>query len=107
MSECSTRLEKEFRRYHRDNPQVLKALAKLCIRLYTKGLPADFLLGKLGSRNRLSVKMLYEIVRYQTLVKTKGQGKWQMPNAHTAYYAVLLMRIFPFIVFQTAKRSES
>jgi hypothetical protein len=51
--------------------------------------------------------MLYEIVRYQTLVKTKGQGKWQMPNAHTAYYAVLLMRIFPFIVFQTAKRSES
>lgn len=74
---AATSGEKKFLAFHAKHPEVYIALNKLAHQLVAKG------------ETRASIKMLWEVLRWQTTLGAR-QG-YKLPNEHHAHYARLLM----------------
>ena len=71
-----------FAQFHKMNPHVYAELRKLAL----------FYVGR--GRKRLSIKLLFEILRSR-FVETTGGGRFRLNNSYSAYYARLLMEQEP------------
>lgn len=69
----------KFAEYHAENPQVYAALKKFALQARRAG------------RDRLSINMLFERVRWETRVVATGDT-FKMNNSFRSYYARLLIR---------------
>lgn len=69
-------LDTQFQEFHESNPHVYRRL---------EGLAA----GWLGTHERVGMKMLWEVLRWQTGVQTSGKP-WKLNNNYTSRYARLL-----------------
>lgn len=76
-----SRLELEFQRFHLANPDVYRLLVFFA---------REWKLANCA--NRLSIKMLYERVRWECSVNGNHGHDFKLNNNHTAYYARLIMR---------------
>ncbi|HQQ75739.1 MAG TPA: hypothetical protein PLB01_00155 [Thermoanaerobaculia bacterium] len=77
-----TRLEREFRRFHFENPEVYRELVALARR------------AKQHSRNRYGIGALFEVLRWNRMLSTTGDD-FKLNNNHRAYYAREIMRREP------------
>lgn len=83
-----------FQRFHERNPHVYRELVVLARRIRDAGL------------KRYSIKGLFEVLRYETHLRTcDPEQPFKLANAHTAYYARLIMAQEPDLAdfFQTAE----
>ena len=67
-----------FERFHRENPGVYRRLLEMARELRRKG------------RTRLGIGMLFEVLRYESLIQTTGEP-WKLNNTHRAWYARMLL----------------
>jgi len=74
-----TRLEREFKRFHHDHPEVYTRLVYLARDLKRRG------------HERAGIAMLYEVVRWQQFTVNKD-GDYKLNNNYRAYYARLIMK---------------
>lgn len=72
-------IEQRFRGFHQQNPRVYDALRKLAVDLVQMG------------HERVGMKMLFEVVRWQHAMRTTKDGGFKLNNDFTALYARLLM----------------
>lgn len=68
----------KFEKFHRENPHIYAALRLMSIQLEEAGF------------QRWSMKGLFEALRYQQALKTRGES-FKLNNNYTALYARLLM----------------
>ena len=74
------RLERAFWEFHSENPHVYDKLEQLALQLRRSGI------------NRWGMKALWEVCRYELMLRTSASAKsFRLNNNHTAYYARLLM----------------
>jgi hypothetical protein len=87
-------IEARFRAFHEANPHVYGLLRALAL---------DYLR---AGHDRCGIKMLYEVLRYQSGIYTKTNEPYQLNNDFTALYARLLMEQEPVLdgFFETRKR---
>lgn len=71
-----------FRRFHQENPHVYLELVKLARRLRSRG------------NDRLSINMLFEVLRYRVALRTQGDT-FKLNNNYRSYYARMIMRREP------------
>jgi len=76
------RLERQFRDFHSRNPQVYQTLVRLCREARAKG------------HRHIGIKMLWEVLRWESMVKTSGKP-WKLNNNYSSRYARLIMRQEP------------
>jgi hypothetical protein len=76
------KIERAFRRFHRENPHVYQLLCKYADEAIAAG------------RTRLSTKMLFERIRWYTHIETRGEDL-KLNNNYTAHYARLWLRDHP------------
>jgi len=74
-------LDERFERFHASNPHVYAKLRDLALPI-----------ARLGKKT--SIKMLWEVLRYQELVRTEGE-EFVLNNSFTSRYARLLMEQEP------------
>ncbi|MFB7890284.1 hypothetical protein ACFCZ3_19760 [Cellulosimicrobium cellulans] len=74
-------LDERFQRFHAANPHVYTGLRDLALPI-----------ARLGKKT--SIKMLWEVLRYQELVRTQGE-EFVLNNSFTSRYARLLMEQEP------------
>jgi len=67
-----------FERFHRANPHVFSELLRLATTLHIRGIA------------RGSIAQLFEVLRYDTRLRTGG-NPFKLDNVFRAYYARLLM----------------
>jgi len=67
--------------YDSDNPQIWVEFKNIAIELILKG------------REHYGAKSIFEVIRYHTAVK--GKGEFEVNNNYTAYYARKFMREYP------------
>ncbi len=92
--EAESPLERKFREFHRDNPQVYNRLREEGLALLSRG------------HKRFGIALLYERLRWMTLVSTwSDEYDLKLPNNFRAYYARKLMEENPEFedVFHTAE----
>jgi len=90
-----SRLERQFRAFHARNPQVYQTLVRLSREARAKG------------HRHISIKMIWEVLRYDSMTKTTGKP-WKLNNSHTSYYARLIMAQEPDLdgIFETRERDN-
>lgn len=71
-----------FWRFHQENPQVYVELVRLARRLRDRG------------SSRLSINMLFEVLRYRWALRTRGDI-FKLNNNYRSYYARMIMRREP------------
>jgi hypothetical protein len=71
-------LQARFKEFHRDNPEVYLELLKLARK------------ARRGGMEKVSIKMLYEVVRWHRLLETTDKI-YKLNNNYHAAYARLLM----------------
>lgn len=77
---CGARsIQKQFEIFHKKNPQVYDMLVDMARQV--KGLGKD----------KLSIKLLYERVRWELLFETKSEDEFKLNNSFTSRYARLIM----------------
>ena len=77
-------IEEQFNAFHETNPVVLDELIEL----------ADELL--LHGYNRGSMKMLFEVLRWERMLKTDDpSSEFKLNNNYTSHYARLVARTHP------------
>lgn len=74
--------ERRFEDYHRANPHVFELLKRFALE------------AKRAGHRRLSINMLFERARWQSMVETTGDP-WKLNNSHRAFYSRMLMRDVP------------
>jgi hypothetical protein len=73
-------IQTQFEKFHRDNPQVYRWLRKLALDLKARGY-------KVGG-----IKMLWEVLRWQTMMRTVDvSSDFKLNNNYSSRYARLLM----------------
>lgn len=78
------RLNRKFFEFHRANPHVYERLVALARQAKERG------------HNRLSIKMLYEVLRWEHyLTTTDPNSKFKLSNNYHSRYARLIMRRNP------------
>lgn len=77
-----TKLEERFQVFHEKNPQVYQELVKLARRLKARG------------HRQIGIQMLFEIVRYQSMLRTSGDP-FKLNNDYASRYSRLIMDIEP------------
>lgn len=82
MGTSTASLESRFHIFHRENPRVFRALALLALRWCRK------------SSKPCSIAMLFEIIRYQSEMKTTGDV-FKLNNSYRSRYARLLEQTYP------------
>lgn len=75
-------IAEQFMAFHKHNPQVYQALRHLAINLVASG------------RKRGSINQLFEVLRYEYSLRTKGD-EYKLNNNYRSYYARLLMNNEP------------
>lgn len=75
-------ISERFQAFHSENPHVYWALRQLALDMYGRGV------------RRYSMKGLFEILRWQYALRTKGE-EFKLNNNYTALYARLLMQQEP------------
>jgi hypothetical protein len=77
-------LREQFIVFHLNNPHVYKELESLAQAMVNRG------------RTRLSIKMLFEVLRWNYYLRTDDpDSEFVLNNNHTAYYSRLLMDQHP------------
>lgn len=91
-----TKIEKAWRKFHAENPQVERALLKLATDLKRKGY------------NTYGLPALWEVLRYNMALDVPGM-EHKFPNGFKAYYARLLMLKHPRLegFFRTRNMSRN
>jgi hypothetical protein len=91
-------VEAEFADFHRENPHVYEAM----VRLARRALSQD------PCRRRLSARMLWEVVRYETWSRLSRRSVWKLNNNLVPLYARLIMGTEPDLrgVFETHASSR-
>jgi len=75
-------MEVKFITFHRENRQVYKLYKKFALELIEAG------------QTKLGSKMIIEIIRYKTIIKTKGDF-YKINNNYTCHYARLFITEYP------------
>lgn len=90
-----TRIERQFVEFHRENPQVYDEVKRRALELYRAG------------ARRVGVALIFEAMRYDHLIRTRGE-KFKMNNNYRALYARLLLAELPMLdgVVETRARRE-
>lgn len=70
--------EQRFKEFHSKNPQVYTSLVKLAKELKGRG------------HRKIGIKMLFEVVRWQTMLKTEGD-QFKLNNNYHSRYARMIM----------------
>lgn len=78
-------ISERFARFHAENPDVYRELRELALAGRRRGL------------KRLGMKALFEIVRWNRALATRGE-EFRLNNNFTAHYARLLMEQEPELV---------
>ena len=76
------KIETQFIDFHAKNPHVYKELVALAYLAQSRG------------RNRFSINMLFEVVRWNRLIATTDD-RFKLNNNYRAYYARLIMQQEP------------
>lgn len=86
-------IDERFQRFHERNPHVYRLLREMA-------------LGLKARRQRMGMKGLFEVLRWQYMVRTAGDD-FKLNNDYTAPYARLLMAEEPQLrgFFETRKRT--
>ena len=77
-----SKLEKEFQEFHRENPHVYGLFHRFAMEAWS------------SERKAFSVAMIWERMRWYTLIETKDET-YKLNNNHKAYYARLWMGLDP------------
>ncbi len=72
-------LQTRFEQYHTENPHVYEALVRLAKEARTKG------------KKRISIKMLFEVVRWEHFLTAKDPDGWRLNNNYHSRYARMIM----------------
>jgi hypothetical protein len=80
--ETADQMEAAALAFHRENPHVLQAIAKVCLQVQQRG------------RRRWSINAAFEVVRYNAAITTDHKT-YKLNNNHRAFYARWLMRDVP------------
>jgi hypothetical protein len=75
-------IEERFRAFHRENPHVLDALVRLALE------------AKAAGRTRIGAKALWERLRWEFFLSTKGD-EFALNNNFTARYVRLIGELHP------------
>lgn len=89
------RHERAFWEFHEQNPHIYETLERLALQLYRGGI------------QRWGIKALWEVCRYELMLRTSASARtFRLNNNHTAYYARLLMDRCPELdgFFETRER---
>ena len=73
------RLEEAALVFHQGNPNILREIVQVCLRLRQAG------------RSHWSINAAFEVVRYNAAITTTGTT-YKLNNNHRAYYARWIMR---------------
>lgn len=77
-------IKESFVEFHKANPAVYFALQKLAAQMWERG------------RRRISIKMLFEVLRWDYYLSTNDPNSdFKLNNNYTAYYARMLMLNHP------------
>lgn len=71
--------EASFWKFHEANPQVYEGLVNLCRRAKSRGI------------RRAGIKMLFEVLRWQTALRTRDETNLKLNNNYHSRYARLIM----------------
>ena len=82
LLESMTDLDRKFSEYDRDNPEVYKRLVVLTRQAKARG------------RNKIGIGMLFEVIRWEQYLATKGDD-YKMNNNYRSRYARKLMIEYP------------
>lgn len=85
-------IREAFLRFHHENPHVYKELVRLSRQLIEHG------------TRRIGIKMLFEVLRWQHLIRTRGDD-FKLNNNYHSYYARMIMAREPDLrgVFELRK----
>jgi len=73
-------IERRFFEYHRDNPNVYVAFVKAARHFKRRGIP------------KCGAKLVWEWLRIDRYLETRGASTFKFPNEYTCLYARLVMR---------------
>lgn len=73
-----TTLQGRFEQFHRDNPRVYQTLIRLTREAKALG------------HDRVGMKMLFEVTRWELSIKVKSDDEWKLNNSFTSRYARLV-----------------
>lgn len=71
-------LDDKFWDFHKANPKVYEMLEELALNLYAHG------------KSRVGMKMLFEVIRWKTMLRTVGDD-FKLNNSYTSRYARLIV----------------
>jgi hypothetical protein len=78
------RLEREFFKFHRENPHIYKILLRFCNEVWNRGY------------RHYSIKAIVERARWHAKFESTDPD-WKLSNNHTAYYARFIMNVNPHL----------
>ncbi len=76
-------LARQFRRYHRDHPEVYDLVKRFTFDRIHKGF------------KNYSINSIFERIRWETATPKYGVREFKLSNNHRAFYARLFMKDFP------------
>jgi len=76
--EAGKNIEEDFRAFHKANPHIYRILRKMALEY------------KRAGNEHCGIKMLWEALRYNSGIRTRGDA-YKLNNNYTAHYARLLM----------------
>ena len=99
MTTVYERKEANFLKFHDENPGVYM----MCVRFAREAVRAG--------ATRLSISLIIERVRWETMIVTQSEDKFKISNDHKPFYARLLARLPEFadlfkLKEQTSRRKE-
>ena len=70
----------EFEKFHRENPDVFRSLVSLARE------------AKHAGQHKYGIAALFEVLRWDRMMKKRPGEEFKLANAHRAFYARLIMR---------------
>ncbi len=84
-SQLGSKLERAFWQFHMDNPQVYRLLVDFAYQWRARR----------GPDTQMGIGQLFERVRWEIALNTKGDEQFKLNNNHRAFYARLIMERQP------------
>jgi hypothetical protein len=85
-------LDAKFWEFHQENPQVFEKLVKMTTEL------------KQAGRRKVGIKMLFEVIRWQHALETRGDH-FKLNNSYTSRYARIIEEQHPELAGMFETRS--
>jgi len=79
----SNTLDQQFQKFHQQNPDFYQELISLAKKARDSG------------KTRVSMRMLFEVIRYRRTLLIKGAGEYEINNSYTPYYSRLIKQQEP------------